>query len=1220
MQKSKKVLSAICAFALALTAVTPFVNNSANIKASAKTESGVSAVSAGDIAEGSEYFTAASANEGNTLKKDSIMIYESDAVITDANAEGNPLNGTVMSKDGLVSFTSKGGMYFHSLQHGFHVSNGDVIEIKVAGNATVKFNLCIYSADPTATLTASSEVGKFVGETTQNILKGTQLDGLDMASFRYEGPATTLKFTAKTANSGFTYIHSFEVANDPEDVTKPVGNGKIDVWDFGAEQLDTSKYNNMVTEALVNSFPHYGEAKDNKGVTIGTFMIGSEMFFNGGGKTNNRLRSTNKNLIRYDEKSLTMGDTTYSGYLYSNTGSAAVYTGHKLYPGDKLTVIVSSNGGDSTIYFESPTGKIQQGQSNSKGVELTFYASEYGIYKLYSANGEKLTLFRAYREHTNPITVSGKLDTSKAADLASKDYQLLFTNTKTGASTAATVSGGNYSVTLNDTYTYEVSLANANGFIIKDNAPLTIAKGSSNVSKDITIESVDVVKITGKITGLSADALKNLKLSFTNKTQPYVPEFTVSGDSITVSLERGVKYDVTADGVNDYSLTSATITKTADGTQDFAFTAKPTFDIKVSYNGLPADAQKSAVLTFTNLNEEGYVYTFKAGETPKLRNGVYTVKVTGTGTAAYAQKLTSNVKVSGAAVNKTISFTPVDVWDFSKYNAGNPGIETIGDKNYYLGLDLSGNVQENKTYLLVNKDGEVKFDAKKGQMITLEYCYQAAFDINGFQILSSSGSTSKMETSAFIVPEDTTILIKGIEGTTEDGKSAKQTYFTKIAVSSDPTYKSTITVGANKQYKTINDALAAVAKMNRPNNERVNIVIDPGNYEEMLVVDVPNVTLKNAAGDKASIELTNKGVDIAENAVRITSYYGHGYNYYSMNNNCKWDADVLAANKENGYYSMVNTGSGTTSGSYWNATAVVMADGFEADGIIFENSFNQYISKKEAADTVVMWESGSKGERPTTYGDTSVQRRSFVERAAAMAIMGNRSVFTNCKFIGRQDTLYGGRDIQAKFNKCDILGAVDYIFGGMNAVFNECNLRMNTSSADESDQAYLTAAQQTSGRGFLFWNCTVTSTTPGVDTASEYRSKPGYFGRPWQANTSEVVFYNTTIEATDAPGYEGKSLIVPQGWNNTLSGESNKMYEYGTKELSGEDNSADRAKWATQLSEPVIDDGKTKITIENFLGDWDGTNPQTGVSGIAVTAAALAVLAGAGIMVARKKK
>ena len=148
----------------------------------------------------------------------------------------------------------------------------------------------------------------------------------------------------------------------------------------------------------------------------------------------------------------------------------------------------------------------------------------------------------------------------------------------------------------------------------------------------------------------------------------------------------------------------------------------------------------------------------------------------------------------------------------------------------------------------------------------------------------------------------------------------------------------------------------------------------------------------------------------------------------------------------------------------------------------------------------------------------------------------------------------------------------------MTAIFYKCNLIFNTSDVS-SDTGYITAAQQAGGRGYIMYECNVTSTTPGVDTASEYRSKPGYFGRPWAANTSEVVFYNTTVETSNYPGYEGKSLISPEGWNNSLGGESTKMYEYGTVELSGENNLASRVSWASTLTSPAIDNGTTPITL-----------------------------------------
>ncbi|MBO4678354.1 MAG: hypothetical protein J5626_01645, partial [Lachnospiraceae bacterium] len=199
-----------------------------------------------------------------------------------------------------------------------------------------------------------------------------------------------------------------------------------------------------------------------------------------------------------------------------------------------------------------------------------------------------------------------------------------------------------------------------------------------------------------------------------------------------------------------------------------------------------------------------------------------------------------------------------------------------------------------------------------------------------------------------------------------------------------------------------------------------------------------------------------------------------------------------------------------------------------------------------------------------------------------------KAYFNHCAFIGRQDTLYGDPGSTEAFYACDIYGGTDYIFGGMTAVFAKCNLIFNTSE-DKNDVGYITAAQHKSAgsRGYLMYNCTVTSTVPGVNTASEFASKPGYLGRPWQANTSEVVFFDTVIEATcDNFKSASESLINPVGWLSTLSGTTLRNVEYGTFEVSGVNNASLRADWAPVSAEPKTSDGKD-IAVATFLGDWD---------------------------------
>jgi len=1178
----------------------------------------------------------------NGVPKDSVFMYNfpaGDVLVSTEHTASAPLNGTATSADGFLSVVSEGTAYFHDLDHGLAMVNGDKIEVKVAGDAIVTLLTCQYGGGD-GQWVASTSKGEIVSETKQPAIL-TEYDGQPVV-FKYEGVATTLTFTVKASNGEY-YLHGVNVVNLPEAAETPalVGNGKIDVWDFGAEELDTEKYNNMLNVDLINSWYDESAAEGTTGNVLMSFAT-EELFFNASGKTNNRYRSTNAAITRYDDKNKVYTaedgtETTLNGFVYSNSSSTSrVWVGIKLYEGDILTAYTSSNGGMATVTVETPSGKLIEVESDgSKGAaKNTVYAAETGLYRLYCLD-EKLVVCRLEREHTAPVLVSGTI--TKPETLT--DYTLIYTNNKTGeAVEVEPAADGSYEVWCRDGYDYTLTLGNANGYVIKSDAVVTITEEVKTV--DITVESVDLVTLTGKLTGLGED-LADLKLSFVNNDYIYVPEFTIDGDAITAKLERGVTYDIVAEGINDYYLSeAATIALSEDKEQNIVFAAKPVYEVALETSGIDADVWANAVVTFTNINEAGYVYTFKTTDKIALRDGQYNIAVTGIGNAAVAQKLTADAKVNGAATTAKIPFASLSAWDFGKLNKayGGAGIETFGDVKYYNGLELVGSVQENKTYLLLGGEGSaVKVPVKAGQKVTVNYCYCASFTIGeegadgtytvvkgdrlkfiaerfgctiweiaklsaipnpdlirvnqkltipglGYvKIDSKSGSTSQIETVVYTAKEDGFLTINGA-----NGEVSNQTYFTSIEVTTPVAYKKTITVGENKDYKTINEALAAVAMMDRPNNERVVISIDPGNYEEMLVVDVPNVTLKNAAGSKASLAVTNKGVDIDENAVRITSYYGHGYSYYSMGSDCKWDADILEVNKSNGSYSFKNPGSGTTSGSYWNSTVVIYADGFRADGIIFENSFNQYISEKEANDIVVM-ESGNKGERPVTVGDTSVQYRDFVERAGALAIAsGSQIYFNNCKFIGRQDTLYGQSGSVVGFNKCDILGAVDYIYGGMTAVFNECNLMMNTSEKS-SDAAYLTAAQQAGGRGFLFWNCNVTSTTPGVDTASEYISKPGYFGRPWQGTTSEAVFVNTTVQTTDEY-WGGTSLISPVGWQDSLGGKSAGMYEYGTVEASGEDNTAQRADWSTVLTELVLNDGTDISTREKafaaFLGEW----------------------------------
>ncbi len=969
----------------------------------------------------------------------------------------------------------------------------------------------------------------------------------------------------------FITLAAVDMTGAPE-----LDTGKVYVWDFGAETLDENVYVNMLTVDEINGwFP--GVEPGAKGGNAASFTStdGLLVFNDGGFPTTHRLRSTNAALSRYDEKSLKDADgNVFNGYIYSNKSSSRdVYVGIKVNAGEKITLAVGSNGGTSLINFESPSGQVATAEfTNSAKIEyLTFYPTESGLYKIYSTT-EKLVLARIYREAFNDVTVSG----SVTAPEGMGDYQIAFTNTLSGAEVAVTPENGAYSVTLKDGYTYALSLLNANGYVISEGAEIAIAKGAEAPALDVTVVAVPLVTVTGKLTGLDEAALAKVGVSFAADAI-YQPAVTLDGDSYTAVLEKGVTYALSVSGVNDYELTgSAELCYDADAAADIAMAPKPVYAVTVAPEGAEAADLAAATFTFANLKEDGYVYTFTGMDGIALRDGVYSVTVGNSG--KYVQKLTSNLTVSGADVTKTVRFADeVTEWTFSDASF-------TGKDGSWKGLSFS-NGQKNKTYLLSGA-GTVSVPVTGPCKIIASACYEYSFWFAGEDepsVGQKTGSTSKIQSFAYDYTGEAGTVDIHVLGTS---------YFTSIEVVKTLPYAETVTVGAeNADYATIGAAVDAVRRMERPNGERVTILVQPGNYEEMLVVDVPNVTLRNAS-ETPSIALTNKGVDIDENAVRVTWYYGHGYTYASMGDDCKADAEVLEVNRENGYPSFQNPGAGTTNGSYWNASVVVAADGFRAEGIIFENSFNQYVSEAAANDVLTAQASAKEGATPRAElpaGSTAVQDKAYVERAAALAITNNckEIYFENCKFISHQDTLYGGTGVTAAFYDCDVLGGTDYIFGGMTAVFAKCDLVFNTSE-NKNDVGYITAPQQSEGRGYLMYNCRVTSTVPGVDTAAEYPSKPGYFGRPWAPGTSGAVFYNTVIDATCEHWYDiDASLIRAPGWLSTLSGESPLCGDYDTCELAeGVDHSGDRVSWAAHFETGVLADG-APIAIESFLGDWN---------------------------------
>ena len=187
------------------------------------------------------------------------------------------------------------------------------------------------------------------------------------------------------------------------------------------------------------------------------------------------------------------------------------------------------------------------------------------------------------------------------------------------------------------------------------------------------------------------------------------------------------------------------------------------------------------------------------------------------------------------------------------------------------------------------------------------------------------------------------------------------------------------------------------------------------------------------------------------------------------------------------------------------------------------------------------------------------------KQAVALKNEADMSIFKNCNFIGRQDTLYADIGRQYYY-ECYIEGHIDFIFGGAQAYFENCEI-FSKDKKEEEINGYITAAstKETESYGFIFDKCIF---------FSDARENTVYLGRPWHpgkrsGHNPSVVIINSNL---------GKH-IKEEGWTS-MSGFSPmdaRFYEYSNKGI-GVKESIKRRTLST--------DEAKKINKELLFKDW----------------------------------
>ena len=189
---------------------------------------------------------------------------------------------------------------------------------------------------------------------------------------------------------------------------------------------------------------------------------------------------------------------------------------------------------------------------------------------------------------------------------------------------------------------------------------------------------------------------------------------------------------------------------------------------------------------------------------------------------------------------------------------------------------------------------------------------------------------------------------------------------------------------------------------------------------------------------------------------------------------------------------------------------------------------------------------------------------------------GNKSIMKNVCMQSQQDTQVTGE--RSYFDHCRIQGTVDFICGGGDQFYDQCELIL------EGPGSVISAPATTSTTkwGYVFSHCSIDRAEAG--TGSTMKDKGDYnLSRPWQNNPATYyLFTKMNIQPTDN-GYSGMSNLPT------------RFYEYGSVDKDG--NVIDlsvrgNSSTSTNQYKPVITEDEAKeFTITNVLGGTDGWLP-----------------------------
>ena len=718
-------------------------------------------------------------------------------------------------------------------------------------------------------------------------------------------------------------------------------------------------------------------------------------------------------------------------------------------------------------------------------------------------------------------------------DTTKVKYEQLCSNAATDRPVYIGSADSGYSVQMKTT-TQSVTVDDITGYIVEKEGQKylpVISGGDVKIRTMALTEYNPIINVT--VTGTVANAAENgiTEIKFDSLTDSSAKTVTAQVDSngrYSVVLKRvngSAKYEVSISAVgfkindtdngNILELTG----EDATAVKDFEAVADAVATVSGSIMGIPADAVK------------GTVSVKFVPDNSKLSTIEVDVKAQTDGSYSF-----SNVSINSSS-NYSVVLGGVDDYEVTeKLN------KAAGD---YTDVKIAA-TQRAK----VNVSGKfVTSDDKASDVTKITFTnksdssYSYSFDVTGdgykAQLRAGEYDTS-------VVSEKYTAYDHVSVGSAD---VLNDVYLETEADTSPVEYQAEVKVGKGQQFETITDAVKYIGRMTRT-TERVTITLTDALYREQVMVDTPYVTISSEAGST------------------ITWYYGSGYTYYSADMNGYY-SEARAVDK---YEKGVAIGMGT---GHWGATVNVLptATAFRSEGVIYESSFNRYMTTEEVADGVGKGGDNSKVDRSKAT-DADIKLYKNKERACVIFIEADQSEFTDCQFLSSQDTMFTGNNTEhTYFKNCVIEGTTDYICGDGSAVFDGCTLSMYGYGDKAASGSIIVASKALSQLGYLFNNCKVVKTSyPGINKGITKT----YFARPWRAD-SKVVFLNTEVEDanTIAPaGFTSMSNVTPA---------KAKYYEYNTHLADGTKvSTSSRAAGVNKMT----DEEASAVKLEDYFEGW----------------------------------